>query len=123
MRTRLVEGLPSVLGDRVQLQQVILKLIVNALEAIHGVGDGPRERLFEALFTTKPGGLGMGFAICRSIVGAHAGHLWAEANAARGAVFRLSVPVEGKMPENPEVESSSQAPSRRDAPPAGQPEI
>jgi signal transduction histidine kinase len=153
VRTRLVEGLPSVRGDRVQLQQVILNLIVNALEAMHGVGDGPREllvgieeaaaggvlvavrdtgpgleparaeRLFEAFYTTKPGGLGMGLAICRSIVEAHGGHLWAEANESRGAVFRLSVPVEGKMPEDPEVESSSQLPSRRDAPPAHQPEV
>jgi signal transduction histidine kinase len=122
VRTRLAADLPLVHGDRVQLQQVVLNLLVNALEALRGVSAGAREllvstepaasggvlvavldtgpgldptsleRLFEAFYTTKPGGLGLGLAICRSIVEAHDGQLWAEANEPQGAVFRLTLP-------------------------------
>ena len=118
------EGLPRVQGDRVQLQQVILNLIVNAMEAMRDVGDGERtllirtgaaeaggvlvavqdtgtgldpsklERLFEAFYTTKPDGLGMGLSICRSIIEAHGGPLWASANEPRGAVFQFTLPAE-----------------------------
>jgi PAS domain S-box-containing protein len=125
MRTRLAEGLPRIQGDRVQLQQVILNLIVNAIEAVRGVDEGAREllvsteaaacggvlvavrdtgpgldpahreRLFEAFYTTKPGGLGMGLSICRSIIEAHGGHLWAEANTLRGAIFQFALPRDG----------------------------
>ncbi|HTU55290.1 MAG TPA: ATP-binding protein, partial [Acetobacteraceae bacterium] len=123
LQTELAERLPLVRGDRVQLQQVILNLILNAIEAMGRAGDGPRElligsstgesgevgvavrdsgpgldpaeleRLFEAFYTTKQGGLGMGLSICRSIVEAHGGRLWAEANEPRGAAFRFTVPV------------------------------
>jgi signal transduction histidine kinase len=124
VQTPLAQGLPLVQGDRVQLQQVILNLIVNAIEAMDGVGEGAREllvstgtaasggvlvmvldtgpgldpaqleRLFEAFYTTKPGGLGMGLSICRSIIEAHDGKLWAEANEPQGAVFQFILPQE-----------------------------
>jgi signal transduction histidine kinase len=123
VRTQLAEGLPAIEGDRVQLQQVILNLIVNAIEAVSGVGDGARdllittdkaqpdavlvavrdsgpglapqnrERLFEAFYTTKPNGLGMGLSICRSIIEAHGGRLWATANSPRGAIFHFTAPA------------------------------
>jgi PAS domain S-box-containing protein len=125
MQTRLATDLPAVEGDRVRLQQVILNLIMNAIEAMSGADDGPRElrlstepdaaggvlvavrdsgpgldpqseaRLFEAFYTTKPEGMGMGLAICRSIVEEHGGRLWASANEPRGAVFQLTLPAEG----------------------------
>ena len=124
LRTRLAPVLPLVAGDRVQLQQVMLNLILNAVEALSGVSEGTRDllissgdggadgvhvavqdsgpgltpesvdRLFEAFYTTKPTGMGMGLAICRSIVEAHGGRLWATANEPRGAVFQFSLPPE-----------------------------
>jgi C4-dicarboxylate-specific signal transduction histidine kinase len=123
VQSHLVEGLPLIQGDRVQLQQVILNLIINAVEALSSVGEGPREliistgetesngvlvairdsgpaltpasleRVFDAFYTTKPGGLGMGLSICRSIIEAHDGQLWASVNVPRGAVFQLTLPV------------------------------
>jgi PAS domain S-box-containing protein len=122
--TQLATGLPLIEGDRIQLQQVILNLILNAIEAMNGVDEGAREiristgreasngvlvsvrdlgrglephsvnRLFEAFYTTKPDGLGMGLAICRSIIEAHGGRLWATANELRGAVFQFTLPLE-----------------------------
>ena len=110
LQTQLSSDLPLILGDRIQLQQVILNLIINAIEAMSGAGDGPREllvgsgkdeskgvlvavrdsgpgldpesldHLFTAFFTTKPQGMGMGLAISRSIIEAHGGRLWATAN-------------------------------------------
>jgi len=121
VRTQLAETLPAIQGDRVQLQQVILNLLINAIEAMSGMSEGPREllistrdtetdgvlvavrdsgpgiapesvdRLFESFYTTKPGGLGMGLSICRSIVEAHHGRLWATANTPRGAVFQFTL--------------------------------
>jgi PAS domain S-box-containing protein len=123
VRTQLAEGLPVIRADRVQLQQVILNLIVNAVEAMSGVGEGAREllintgrdssngvlislrdsgpgldpkgldRLFEAFYTTKAQGMGLGLAISRSIIEAHGGRLWASANVPRGAVFQFTVPA------------------------------
>ena len=121
VETRLAGTLPHIRGDRVQLQQVILNLIINAIEAMGGVA-GPRElliktagselddvlvevqdtgpglapenlsRAFEAFYTTKPGGLGMGLSICCSIVEAHGGRLWASANVPCGAIFQFTLP-------------------------------
>jgi C4-dicarboxylate-specific signal transduction histidine kinase len=129
-QTRLAHGLPSIWGDRVQLQQVIFNLILNAMEAMSEVSEGSRElvistrradsdavlvavrdsgpglshtspeRLFEAFYTTKPGGLGMGLSICRSIVEAHGGRLWATPNEPRGAVFCMMLPVKEGSLEN-----------------------
>jgi PAS domain S-box-containing protein len=126
LETHLATGLPLIEGDRVQLQQVILNLILNAVEAMSGIDEGARamqistgrepsngvllsvrdfgpgldpqnaDRLFEAFYSTKPDGLGMGLAICSSIVTAHGGQLWATANEPRGAVFQFTLPVVGR---------------------------
>jgi PAS domain S-box-containing protein len=126
MRTELTEDMPSVQGDRVQLQQVLLNLVVNGMEAMHtteeskrvltirgcremldgaprcllgvqdaGTGFKPEQldQLFEAFYTTKPQGMGMGLAISRSIIEAHDGRLWAETNPGPGATFLLSLPA------------------------------
>ena len=121
VQTRLAEGLLAIHGDRVQLQQVLLNLILNAVEAMGSVETGLREllvsteqdhtgvlvavrdsgpgidathleRVFEAFYTTKSGGTGMGLLICRSIIDAHGGKLWAEANEPRGAAFQFTLP-------------------------------
>jgi PAS domain S-box-containing protein len=124
VRTQLADNLPPIQGDRVQLQQVILNLIVNALDAMRGMSEGLREllirtentdadgvlvavcdsgsgfvspvRLFEAFYTTKPEGLGLGLSICRSIIEAHGGRLWAIENAPRGAVLQFTLPTQEK---------------------------
>lgn len=123
---QLSEGLPHILGDRVQLQQVILNLIINAIEAMSEVNDGLREllistsetepgavlvkigdtgdglpsanseRIFDAFYSTKVNGLGTGLSICRSIVEAHGGKLWAVPNQPRGAVFCTTLPTREK---------------------------
>jgi PAS domain S-box-containing protein len=143
LRTEFASDLPMVTGDRIQLQQVILNLLVNAIEAMSGVREGQRElwissekvteipgelleakfadkaladaewshvlvavrdsgpgldpealdHLFDAFYTTKPHGLGMGLAISRSIIEAHGGRLWAKTNASRGALFQFTLPI------------------------------
>jgi signal transduction histidine kinase len=123
VQTQLAEGLPLIQGDRVQLQQVILNFIINAVEAMSAVSEGAREllistgkdasggvlvavrdsgpglnpesfdRLFDAFYTTKPGGMGMGLSICRSIVEAHGGRIWASRSAAQGTVLQFILPV------------------------------
>jgi C4-dicarboxylate-specific signal transduction histidine kinase len=119
----LAQGLPLIEGDRVQLQQVVLNLILNAIEAMSGAEEGSREllvstgmaepnsvhvgvrdsgpglapavleRVFDAFYTTKSGGLGMGLSICRSIVEAHGGRLWATGHTPRGAFFQFAIPA------------------------------
>ncbi|TAI62482.1 ATP-binding protein [Bradyrhizobium sp. Leo170] len=124
LRTELAPELPPVMGDRVQVQQVLLNLMMNGIDAMKEVTERPRElrirsylddsgavavavhdtgvgldpssvdRLFEAFYTTKPEGMGMGLAICRSIVLAHGGRLGASPNEPCGAVFEFSLPPE-----------------------------
>jgi len=122
IQTRLTEGLSDVHADRVQLQQVVLNLILNAVEAMGSIEGGVRElsittkqheaggvlvavrdsgpgidpelldRVFDAFYTTKSTGVGMGLSICRSIIDAHGGRLWADANEPRGTVFQFTLP-------------------------------
>ncbi|QEX19501.1 signal transduction histidine kinase [Hypericibacter terrae] len=122
VRTQFAESLPTIQGTPVQLQQVILNLIINAIEAMSDVDDGVRDlqisterdasdgvlvtvqdsgpglapdalaRVFEAFYTSKPTGLGLGLSICRSIIEAHGGRLWASTTATRGAMFQFTLP-------------------------------
>jgi PAS domain S-box-containing protein len=121
LQTELAKNLPLIRGDRIQLQQIVLNLIMNAIEAMSdaskgsrdllistaedisngvlvtvrdsgpGLNPGSLERLFEPFYTTKPGGMGMGLSICRSIVEAHGGRLWASGHAPQGAVFQFTI--------------------------------
>ena len=123
LRMDLAPALPSVLGDRVQVQQVIINLMINGIEAMTPVVDRARElvirsrphdgrevlvtvedagigidaaskdQLYDAFFTTKPGGMGMGLSISRSIIQGHGGQLWATPNPTHGTTFHFSVPV------------------------------
>jgi PAS domain S-box-containing protein len=123
LRMELAPALPPILGDRVQLQQVMINLVMNGIEAMQSVTDRPRElviqsrrdeerrvlvsvtdcgvgiatedvdRLFNPFFTTKSSGMGMGLSICRSIVEGHGGRLWATANIPHGATFQFALPV------------------------------
>ena len=124
VKTIFAKGLPIITGDRVQLQQVVLNLILNALQAIGAVSEDARQvlittsltelndlnigvqdtgpglspetlsRLFEPFYTTKPNGMGMGLSICRSIVEAHGGRLWATRCEPRGALFQFTIPAD-----------------------------
>ena len=123
IKTEFADSLPLVHGDRVQLQQVILNLIINAIEAMSGLAEGAREvlvstrqsdqnailvavqdsgpgldlanadRVFEAFYTTKSSGMGMGLSISRSIIDDHGGRLWASANEPRGVIFQFTLPA------------------------------
>jgi PAS domain S-box-containing protein len=123
VHTQLAEGLPLIQGDRVQLQQVVLNLIINAVQAMGAVAGGARalhittsqaeslevlvavkdsgpglvadshERIFDPFYSTKPGGLGMGLSICRSIIEGHNGRLWVTPNLPHGAIFQFTVPA------------------------------
>ena len=127
VQSHLVDGLPLIQGDRVQLQQVIMNLIINAVEALSSVSEGSRElvittgkgepdgvlvvvrdsgpglsspgleRIFDAFNTTKPGGLGMGLSICRTIIEAHGGRLWATAAQPQGATFQFTLPAQSNQ--------------------------
>jgi PAS domain S-box-containing protein len=126
LKPELSPALPEILGDRVQLQQVIINLLINGIEAMEPITDRPRElfirsarddmghltlsvtdsgigispenvnRLFNAFFTTKSSGLGMGLSICRSIVEAHGGNMSASSNEGPGATFQLVLPLQGE---------------------------
>ncbi len=127
MRMDLATTLPLILADRVQLQQVILNLVLNGIEAMQSITDRVRElvirseqqdaqhvrvtvsdcgvgfseenagRLFDAFFTTKSSGMGMGLSICRSIIDAHGGRIWATSNLPHGAI------IQSTLPSHPEV--------------------
>jgi C4-dicarboxylate-specific signal transduction histidine kinase len=139
LQTRLSGDLPLIRGDRVQLQQVMVNLVMNASEAMCGVSDRPREitivsnisdakdvsievrdtgsgfdtanldRFFCSFYTTKPNGMGMGLAISRSIVEAHGGRLWAAPGKPYGAVFTFKLPIEAKSSRYPELSPASPA--------------
>ena len=123
VETQLTEGLPLIQGDRIQLQQVIINLIINAVEAMSGIAKGSRtllistgqeasggvlvsvqdsgpglrveglDRLFDAFYTTKSSGMGMGLSICRSIIETHGGRIWASRNVGPGAIFQFTLPA------------------------------
>jgi signal transduction histidine kinase len=142
IRTELAPGLPLVRGDGVQLMQVLLNLIANACDAMSnkplperrldiktgqdssnlvevsvsdrgiGIPAEKLEQVFEPFFSTKPQGIGMGLPICRSIITAHGGRLWAENNADAGASFHFTLPVAGG--EKPSVPAENTAASNRD---------
>jgi signal transduction histidine kinase len=122
IRTRFAEGLAPVSGDRVQLQQVALNLLMNGIQAMSSVGEREREllittrnvdadrvqasvedsgtgldpntidKIFDSFYTTKPGGMGMGLSISRSILQAHGGRLWATAKEGSGTIFHFTLP-------------------------------
>ena len=132
IRTDLSAGVPRIMADRVQLQQVLMNLMLNGIEAMKETGgiltiksqlgqDGlvaisvtdtgvglPAEKadqIFNAFFTTKPQGSGMGLAISRSIIEAHGGHLWATANNGRGAAFHFTLPTNAEEGNAPAAEA------------------
>src|SRR5208337_1778965 len=145
IRTELDPELPAMTADRVQLQQVLMNLMLNGIEAMQDAGgdltvaskrteDGQllisgsdsgsgvpadvSERIFEAFFTTKPQGTGMGLSVSRRIVESHGGRLWASPNGGRGAVFQFTLPVEveSERPAPPGLSLQSASTSGRASP-------
>jgi signal transduction histidine kinase len=130
LQTRFSSSLPLVPGDRIQLQQVVLNLILNAVEAMREVSTAQRQllvstgtsdsnevlvavrdsgtgldsesldHLFQPFFTTKSGGMGMGLSICRGIVEAHGGRVWAMPNVPNGATFQFALPAQQEVPRD-----------------------
>jgi signal transduction histidine kinase len=124
LHTQLDQPLPTIQGNRVQLQQVVLNLVMNAIEAMHpvqrrvlkvqtdqteggmvrvliedtGTGIDPSRlgRIFKPLFTTKATGIGMGLSICHSIIESHGGRIWASPAANRGTIFQFELPINGE---------------------------
>ena len=137
LHTDLSTGDRTVFGDRVQLQQVMLNLIMNGIEAMSAVMDRPKvltisservepggvlvavkdtgagidpataDRIFESFFTTKPNGMGIGLSICRSIIEVHGGRFWTSPNTPHGAVFQFTLPADSSEPSAPRLATSS----------------
>jgi signal transduction histidine kinase len=132
IRTDLKDDLPMIVADRVQLQQVLMNLILNGVEAMKDTGGvltvksqlgedgqieiavkdtgpglpvGKVDQIFDAFFTTKPQGSGMGLAICKSIIESHGGRIWASGNGGHGATFHFSVPA-APAETNPPVDGA-----------------
>jgi signal transduction histidine kinase len=150
LHSDLAANLKAVHGDRVQLQQVILNLIANAIEAMSAIRDAPRqlvilsandgskvrvevrdsgpgvdpdgaERIFESFYTTKAEGIGMGLWICRSIIEAHGGRLWVAPNSPQGSAFHFSLP-RGKLKEEPAARQGTSRRRKRTSQPERRPD-
>src|SRR5262249_18372580 len=134
VETRFGDDLPSVDGDRVQVQQVVLNLIINSIEAMSsshtstrhllisaagtepdrvviavqdsgpGLDSADLDHIFDAFYTTKPSGLGMGLSVCRAIIEAHGGRLWASNGVPQGAVFQFTLPACSESTSSPAPE-------------------
>jgi len=146
VRTALASELPPIMGDRVQLQQVILNLLLNAADAMSGVNDRPRllhirtecdnenvylivqdsgvglehlnvDRIFDPFYTTKSSGMGIGLSVSRSIIESHRGRLWAESHDGPGATFSISIPRARELELGAAGDGSNQAQSRTESQP------
>jgi two-component system sensor kinase FixL len=140
VHSELAANLPTLQGDRVELQQVLINLLTNACDAMAdmpsdaraltirtgldgndfvsisvcdtgpGIAKGNLEQVFEAFFTSKENGVGLGLSVCRTIINAHGGKLWAEQNSDHGATFRLSLPVKALHTQRPDSARRAEVP-------------